>query len=498
MSRLSTLAGLADRASRFGDCEISGVRQDSRVIEPGDLFVAIRGQRFDGHTLIADARARGAVAAAIETGREDTVPEGMPFIVVPSTRAWIAAWAVDVYGDPTRCLHVTGVTGTNGKTTTMRMVDAIARASGETTGTVGTLGATAAGDPFPHDRTTPEACDLQRLFALMASRGARSVAMEVASHALALGRVDGTLFDTMVFTNLTQDHLDFHGTMDAYREAKVLLFTEHAERSKAAGKDPVVVVNSDDAAGQSIVGRHRANRLLTYSPSGNANADLVAETIEMRADRLVFRAKTPIGDIPVTLRFGGTFQLANALAAIGAGVARGFSTETISEGLSRCPPVPGRFEPVDAGQPFSVLVDYAHTPDGLRNVLESARPLVSGNLIVVFGCGGDRDRTKRPIMGKIAQDLADRLVVTSDNPRTENPDAIVAEVLTGIEPGNPSVCAVVDRREAIRTALSMATAGDVVVIAGKGHETYQEVGRERFPFDDRDVAREEWQRCSAL
>jgi UDP-N-acetylmuramoyl-L-alanyl-D-glutamate--2,6-diaminopimelate ligase len=493
--RLAQLARLVGTDRYQGDCEIVGVRQDSRDIQPGDLFVAVRGARFDSHGMIGSARERGAVAVAVDAGREGEVPEGMPWVAVLSTRACIAAWSVLVYGDPTRGLHVTGVTGTNGKTSTVRLIDSIARATGEVTGTIGTLGAVVDGVELPHDRTTPEACDLQRLFAQMRRQGAASAAMEVASHALALGRVDGTLFDCMVFTNLTQDHLDFHGTMDAYREAKVKLFTDHADRAREAGKQTVVVTNIDDDTGRAIASRHRADRLIGYSPSGNADADVVADCVELRADRLTFRAKTPVGDIPVELRFGGTFQLSNALAAIGAAVGRGIDARVIAAGLAQCPPVPGRFEPVDAGQPFAALVDYAHTPDGLRNVLEAARPLAEGRLIVVFGCGGDRDRTKRPIMGRIATELADVVVVTSDNPRTEDPESIIREIEAGLETGRARVETVVDRRDAIRVALAQGRVGDVVVIAGKGHETYQEVGLERFPFDDRTVAREEWLRC---
>jgi len=403
------------------------------------------------------------------------------------------------WGDPTRHLYLAGVTGTNGKTTTTRMIDSIARAAGDITGMIGTLGATVAGRDLPGDHTTPEAPDLQKLFAQMRAAGAASAAMEVSSHALVNGRVDSCLFDVGVFTNLTLDHLDFHRTMEAYRDAKALLFTDCAEAALVAGKTFTAVLNIGDAAGRhyaSIV--EATTRVIRYDPAASATADIVAESVRIEVSRITFTAKTPIGDIPVEIGFGGNFNVANALAAVGYGVARGLSAGAIARGLAECPPVPGRFQPVRAGQDFAVLVDYAHTPDGLENVLRSARPLTPGRLIAVFGCGGDRERTKRPIMGRLAKELSDIAVVTSDNPRTEEPESILDEILTGMEgDGGARVLRESDRRGAIALAVREARAGDTVVIAGKGHENYQILADRTIHFDDVEVAGEEIQRlCS--
>jgi UDP-N-acetylmuramoyl-L-alanyl-D-glutamate--2,6-diaminopimelate ligase len=317
--------------------------------------------------------------------------------------------------------------------------------------------------------------------------------MEVSSHALAQGRTEGCKFEIALFTNLTQDHLDFHKTMEGYEAAKALLFTQY--------EPAYAVLNTDDPAGARYAALTTAGQTLTYSPSGDTAADIYPEDIQLAVDSLRFTAKTPRGDVPVHLGFGGTFQVGNVLAAIGYGVARGFSAETIAAGLAACPPVPGRFHPVKAGQDFAVLVDYAHTPDGLENVLEAARSLTSGRLIAVFGCGGDRDKTKRPLMGKLAMTLADIAIATSDNPRTEDPELILDDVLATLAPplsgagGGTNVLREVDRKKAIALAVKMAQKGDTIVIAGKGHENYQIIGREKFPFSDLEIAREEIEAC---
>jgi len=486
MRTLSELAGVIPGAVCQGDAALTALEYDSRTVTPGALYIAVVGERFDGHAFLAEVVARGAVAVVVE--RAEAVPPGVPYLLVPSCRAALAPLACAFWGNPTQALYLAGVTGTNGKTSTMRLIDAIARAAGDTTGTIGTLGATVGETALPHDRTTPEAPDLQRLFAQMLAAGARSAAMEVASHALVLGRTHGCQFDVAVFTNLTQDHLDFHKTMEAYEDAKGLLFTEY--------HPTVAVLNSDDPAGRRYAARTTAKRVLTYSPSGQA-ADIVPQDLEIAVDSLRFTAQTPSGPVSVRLGFGGTFQVGNVLAAIGYGVARGLSPETIAAGLAACPPVPGRFHPVQAGQDFAVLVDYAHTPDGVENVLKAARPLTPGRLIAVFGCGGDRDKTKRPKMGRLAKDLADIAIVTSDNPRTEDANAILDDILVGMEGDGAEVHREVDRQKAIALAISLAKTGDTIVIAGKGHEDYQIIGREKFPFSDFDVAREILLTCAS-
>jgi UDP-N-acetylmuramoyl-L-alanyl-D-glutamate--2,6-diaminopimelate ligase len=493
---LAELARTVSGAQIVGSAETvpTGLAYDSRRVQPGFLFVAVPGEKFDGHTFIPQVCEAGAGAIVVQADRAKELTQlGVPCIVVPEARKALAPLACAFYGNPTHSLYLAGVTGTNGKTTTTLLIDAIAQAHGDITGTVGTLGATVAGKELPGERTTPEAPDLQELFALMFDAGATSAAMEVASHALVLGRTDGCAFDVGVFTNLTQDHLDFHGTMEAYRDAKGILFTDYADTAQHIGKTYTAVLNIGDDAGRHYAKVTRANSILTYTLAGSA--DIIPENVVLAVDRITYTAKTPIGNIPVHLGFGGNFNVANSLAAVGYGVARGLSVETIAEGLAKSRPVPGRFQPVRAGQEFAVLVDYAHTPDGLENVLRSARPLTQGRLIVVFGCGGNRDKTKRPRMGKLALDLADVAVVTSDNPRREDPEAILDDILAGMQEPGAEIHREVDRRKAIALAVGLAKPGDVVVIAGKGHENYQIIGEQTFPFDDVTVAEEEIRQC---
>jgi UDP-N-acetylmuramoyl-L-alanyl-D-glutamate--2,6-diaminopimelate ligase len=503
---LSLLAEAVTGATLTGQgntTSITGVEYDSRQVGPGSLFVAVPGEKFDGHDFLPTVIAAGAAAVVVQSDRVSGLGElSVPALVVPDCRKALAPLACRFWGDPTSKLYLAGVTGTNGKTTTTLMIDSIARAAGDITGTIGTLGATVAGRSLPGERTTPEAPDLQKLFAQMLDAGATSAAMEVASHALVLGRTEGCLFDVGVFTNLTQDHLDFHGTMEAYRDAKGLLFTQYAAAAQAAGKKFTAVLNWDDDAGLHYLGSDSLNddaSALTYGTTllKRAKPDIYCDPgqTKMLIDGLRFTAETPSGNIKVRLPFGGGFNVANALAAIGYGIARGFAPEIIAEGLANCPPVPGRFQPVRAGQDFAVLVDYAHTPDGLENVLRSARPLTTGRLITVFGCGGNRDRTKRPKMGRLAKELADIAIVTSDNPRREEPESIIDEILTGMnDGGGAKVLRESDRRAAIARAVREAKPGDTIVIAGKGHENYQILGDETIHFDDVEVASEEIQK----
>ncbi|MBC7808097.1 MAG: UDP-N-acetylmuramoyl-L-alanyl-D-glutamate--2,6-diaminopimelate ligase [Akkermansiaceae bacterium] len=487
-----------------GENLVTSVAFDSRKVTEGTLFIAVPGEKFDGHSFVRDVVAKGASAVVVQAGREAEFSDlSVPCIVVPDTRKAMARIAVTFYDNPTAKLHLAGVTGTNGKTTTALMIESIARAAGDKTAYVGTLGFGINGEIVEGDRTTPEAIDLQAFFARCVDEGVTAVAIEVASHALALGRTDGCLFDVAVFTNLTQDHLDYHGTMEAYRDAKGILFKEYAEVARANGKNYVAVLNADDDAHVVYSGRARLCGISTNIEYATINQSHIKPVdILLAVDSISYNAHVALlqyrAEIPVRLGFGGTFNVENSLAAVGYGVARGLSPEVIAEGLRTCPPVPGRFQPVQAGQDFAVLVDYAHTPDGLDNVLKSARPLTKGRLISVFGCGGDRDKTKRPKMGRIAKDLSDIAVATSDNPRTENPEAILDDVLAGMG-GNAGaeVRRESDRRKAIALAVSLAQAGDTIVIAGKGHETYQIIGTETFPFDDVQVAKEEIEKCSA-
>jgi UDP-N-acetylmuramyl-tripeptide synthetase len=405
------------------------------------------------------------------------------------------------YQHPSHTLDLIGVTGTNGKTSVSYMVAAILRAAGGSTGVIGTVGVQVNGQPFPAQwtvSTTPESLDLQQFFSQMRDENIEHVVMEVTSIAIDQERTTACEFDTAIFTNLTQDHLDYHGSMDAYQAAKRRLFTEYPLHSS---KPFAAVVNADDPAGEEF-GAAAAGlgyRVCRYGTAGSA--DLRAEGIITRPNGSDFTVVEASGvSYPVSIPIGGLFSISNALAAIGAARVRGVAVADVQMGLRTMPPIPGRFEPVpSAGLGFDVIVDYAHTPDGLENVLRSALTLKPARLIAVFGCGGDRDRGKRPRMGRIAAELADLVVVTSDNPRMEDPESIVQEILDGIDPVDlaTKVRAITDRREAIRTALcTEARTGDLVVIAGKGHETYQLIGGETFPFDDRLVAAEALAECS--
>lgn len=507
---LANLPGATLLSSGAGETVVTSVAFDSRKVTHGTLFIAVPGAKFDGHSFVRDVVTKGASAVVVQAGRESEFADlTVPMIVVPDTRKAMPQIAVTFYDNPTAKLHLAGVTGTNGKTTTALMMESIARAAGDKTAYVGTLGFGINGEIVEGERTTPEAIDLQAFFARCVDEGVTAVCMEVASHALSLGRTDGCLFDVAVFTNLTQDHLDYHGTMEAYRDAKGILFTKYAEVARANGKSFVTVTNVDNETGRHFYATS-TGRAISYGYRGEEQVNVKAFNIALRVDRIAFDVE--ISDeiyygpyepcdgaaFGTELGFGGTFNVENSLAAIGYGVARGLMPSDLADGLGTCPPVPGRFQPVKAGQEFAVLVDYAHTPDGLDNVLKSARPLTKGKLISVFGCGGDRDKTKRPKMGRIAKDLSDIAIATSDNPRTEDPEAILDDVLAGMDgEGGAEVRRETDRREAIRLAVSLAQAGDTIVIAGKGHETYQIIGTQTFPFDDVQVAKEEIEKCSA-
>jgi UDP-N-acetylmuramoyl-L-alanyl-D-glutamate--2,6-diaminopimelate ligase len=468
------------------DVRVADVTHDSREAGPGVLLACRPGARVDGHDFAPQGVAAGSPALLVERVLDLDVPQ----LVVPDVAMALGPAAATVHRQPSASLSLLGVTGTNGKTTTTFLLESVLRAAGHRTGLVGTVQTQIDGRAVPGVRTTPEASDLQRLLRRMVDAGVTAAAMEVSSHGLALGRVTGTHFAAAGFTNLSQDHLDFHGDMVAYEAAKASLFSP--------AYTPTAVVLVDEAPGRRIAAAAagRGLRVVRVSAAGEGAAEVRATDVALSPAGSTFRARLEGRAVDVALRLPGAFNVANALLAIALAQATGIDAEVAAAGLGRLAGVPGRMEAVDAGQPFAVLVDYAHTPDSVENVLRAARGTVrggdrAGRVIVVLGCGGDRDPGKRPLMGRAAAQGADLAVFTDDNPRDEDPAAILAAIVAGardvpgarwqVEP---------DRRAAIALALDAAAPGDVVVLAGKGHEPYQEVGGRRLPFDDREVARE--------
>jgi UDP-N-acetylmuramoyl-L-alanyl-D-glutamate--2,6-diaminopimelate ligase len=451
--------------------EISDLAYDTRAVGRGALFFCVPGERHDGHAFAGEAVERGAAALVVERVLALDIPQ----LVVPDARRAMPRLAVVFFGDPTRQLEVAGVTGTNGKTTTTFLLHSILDAAGRRPGLLGTIESLIGGERRPAVRTTPEAIDLQRAFREMLDAGDRSCALEATSHGSELGRLDGVHFGALAFTNLGQDHLDFHGTFERYFDAKRRLFVE--------GRPPAAV-NVGDPYGRRLAAELRSlghEPLLTFGPADDA--DIRPEQLELDASGARLRA----GGIELRTRLRGRFNVENVLAAVAVARLLGIANDAIAAGVEALGGVPGRFEAVDAGQPFAVVVDYSHKPDALENVLRTARELARNRVICVFGCGGDRDRRKRPLMGRIAGELADVAIVTSDNPRSEDPEAIIAEVLAG---AGANLEIEVNRATAIERAIAMAQEGDVVVIAGKGHEQGQEFADRTVPFDDREVARE--------
>jgi UDP-N-acetylmuramoyl-L-alanyl-D-glutamate--2,6-diaminopimelate ligase len=476
-----------------GDVEVAGLAYDSRVVAPGTLFFCIPGEHSDGHDFAAQAVRNGAVALVVER----PLGLGVPEVLVESVRAAMGPLAARFYGDASGFygdagaqLRVVGVTGTNGKTTTAYLVRALLEAAGERCGLLGTVTSVIAGVQRPVTHTTPEAIEVQGVLRAMYDGGDRACAMEVSSHALVQGRVDGVRFAAAIFTNLTQDHLDFHADMEDYFQAKRRLF----QRTPAPR---LAIVNGDDP-----YGRRLADELPTAITFAlECDADYTARNVHMDFAGCRFQLQTPAGARAVSLPLPGRFNVANALAALAACHALGADLDVLVAALERGVRVPGRFESVREGQDFAVLVDYAHTPDSLENVLRAARELTRGRVLCVFGAGGDRDRGKRPQMGAIAAQLADVALVTSDNPRSESPARIVAEIVAGIPLADAAdnVQVEVDRRAAIERAVALAHSGDVVVIAGKGHEQGQEfAGGRKLPFDDVTVAREALRKSHAV
>jgi len=471
-----------------GEARITGLAYDSRIVEPGSLFFCVTGFRADGHDFAPAAVRAGAAALVVER----PLGLGVPELLVGSARRAMAPLAARFFGEPARELRVVGVTGTNGKTTSAYLAQALLQAAGSSCGLLGTVKSVIGGQQREVQRTTPEAIDLQRDLRAMLDGGDSACVMEVSSHALELGRTEAIGFAAALFTNLTQDHLDFHPTMEDYFLAKRRLFLpDHGEPPRLS------VINVGDPYGRRLAGELPA--AVTFAVG--APADYRAEELRCGPAGCDFRLLTPQGEMDVALPMPGHFNVANALGALAVAHGLGEPLDALLAALERGVRVPGRFEPVDRGQDFAVLIDYAHTPDSLQNVLRAARELLaadgdgSGRLLCVFGAGGDRDRGKRPLMGEIAMGLAEQVIVTSDNPRSEDPKAIIAEIFTGVEraraPGDHEAIAIVDRREAIAAAVESAHPGDVLVIAGKGHEQGQEFEDARkIPFDDNSVAQE--------
>jgi len=461
-----------------GAAVVTDVTHDSRRISPGAAFVAIRGFAQDGNAFVDAARKKGAVAVVSEA---EARPGGA-WLRVKDAREALAVLSSAVLDHPAERLELVGITGTNGKTTTAYLIDAVLRAAGRTVGLLGTVQYRIADRLVQAVRTTPEASDLQHLFREMADARCTQAVLEVSSHSLVLKRVHGCAFKVAVFTNLTRDHLDFHGDMESYFAAKRLLFDTYLRR------DGMAVINRDDAHADELAAVS-PGRLLTYAIE--READLKAEAIELSLKGTRFRVRSPHGELDVRTPLVGRFNVQNVLAALGAGLALGISPDDALRGIASLGGVPGRLERVEAGQDFAVVVDYAHTDDALKNLLETLRELKPRRLITVFGCGGDRDHSKRPLMGAVASRLSDHVVVTSDNPRSEPLEAILDEIGRGIPKSREAVTEfVVNRRDAIARALEIAGPRDVVAIAGKGHETYQALRDRTVPFDDRQVAKD--------
>ena len=453
------------------DASVSSVCYRSHDARPGALFFCVPGSETDGHRFATEAVERGAVALVVDRWLDTDAAQAL----VPNVREAMGPVSAAFYGRPADRMTVVGVTGTNGKTTTTYLLEAIFRDDGRTPGVVGTTGVRIDGRPEPFPRTTPEAPDLQRLFAQMAREGVDAVAMEVSSHGLDQHRVDGFRYAAALFTNLSQDHLDYHASMREYFLAKARLFTP-AMSDRA-------VVNLDNDEGRRLA----ASALPTITYGVALDADVRATDVETTSDGIAFR----VDGLTIRSPLRGSFNVENCLGAFATARALGVDDRIAADAISGVDGVPGRVEIVEAGQPFLVMVDYAHTPASVENVLRAARPLAAGRLIVVLGCGGDRDRAKRPRMGFAATSSADLSIITSDNPRSEDPLAIIAEITPGAEEGGGRYVVEPDRRAAIRLAMSEAGPGDAVVIAGKGHETYQELADRTIPFDDRTVATEE-------
>ena len=473
----------------FRDIEVTGLAYDSRQVTGGEVFFCIKGLVTDGHIYAKEAVTRGARALVVEEGRRVEISEPIPVLEVKSTRRALALCSAHFFDFPSRKFKLVGITGTNGKTTTCFLLESIAKACGEKTGVISTV-ENRIGDEFiPVTHTTPESWDLQLLMSRMVDSGVSFVAMEVSSHALEMERVCGSDFNQVVFTNLTQDHLDFHKSFEEYFEVKSRLFSVSGNRENDYGKNRRAMVNKDDPFGRKLL---HETELESKTFALDQEADYMASEVGIDSGGSSFYFEYGSERFPVNSTLRGRFNVYNCLAAMGVGVELGLEPKLVVRGAEALSGVPGRFQVVDCGQDFLLVVDYAHTPDGLENLLRSCKEITGGRVIAVFGCGGDRDLTKRPRMGRIAEDYADVFLVTSDNPRGENPQAIIDMILKGVPDWKErDGCYVIpDRREAILKAVQLALPGDMVVIAGKGHETGQIFADRVIPFDDREVVRE--------
>ncbi len=468
-----------------GNPPITGVEYDSRRVGPGNLFVAMKGESSDGNRFIAAAIAAGASAVVTDSANEPNL-SGLPWARVPHGRRALAIISANFYEHPAQQLAITGITGTNGKSSTAFLLEAMLAAAGRQSLLIGTIEYHVAGRVLPAPHTTPEALELNQLFAQAIAAGAKEAVMEVSSHALAQGRVFGIAFDVAVFTNLTRDHLDYHHTMEEYFAAKRVLFEGWGERAPH-----VSVLNLDDEYGERLVqiGKSNGSEVITY---GMTQGDFHAENVRYSAEGTRFHMVTPAGDVGVASPLLGRVNVYNALAAASAAFARGCDLLTIANGVATFSGIPGRFQRVHCGQPFTVVVDYAHTDDALRNLTTLAREFVAGKsrVITLFGCGGDRDRAKRPLMGEAAGRGSDFVILTSDNPRSEDPLAIMNDAVVGLQRSGTKYVMEPDRRSAIHLAIAEARAGDIVLLAGKGHEKTQVTRTGSVPFDDVEVARE--------
>ena len=486
--KIRALIDLLPEAKIIGDGNkcIDTIEHDSRKVGKNSLFVCIPGAKVDGHNYILQAVQNGAVAVLVE---KDIVEiDGVTIIKVDDVKATIQTIVPYFYDYPARKLRMIGITGTNGKTTTSYLIRAILRNAGFKVGVIGTIQIMIEDEILPIHNTTPDIIDLQAILAGMQAKGMDYVVMEVSSHALALNRVAGCEFDTAVFTNVTQDHLDFHKTFENYIEAKSKLFASLTLLTNCK-ENKTAVINIDDSAAKAMLAKSECR---TISYAIHKNADLKAENINVLANGAKFSIHSNFANLDLNLKITGIFNVYNVMGAVGAAFAEGIKADVIKQTLESFESVPGRFELVDEGQTFSVIVDYAHTPDGLENILKTARQIAKQHIITVFGCGGDRDRTKRPIMGRIAAQLSDVVIATSDNPRTEDPEFILSQVEEGVLEaiGDKKHKKITDRKSAIEEAISMASEGDIVIIAGKGHENYQILKDKTIHFDDKEVARD--------
>lgn len=485
-SNVSTLSALfegveASVPASAARLEIRQVVCDSRKAQPRSLFFALHGAKADGNIFIRDAVSRGAVAVASEDARPAVMPSSVPWIRVANARKALAITAANFFGQPAKALQLVAVTGTNGKTTTTSLIDAIIKTSGAKTGLFGTIAYHTPIKDYPAPNTTPESVDLQGFFAEIRDAGGQAAVLEASSHSLAMDRLWGCHFTAAVFTNLTREHMDYHKTFEDYFAAKLRLF-----EGTGAGAPDTAVLNTDDEYGKRLVGL--AKNAVSYGLQ--SGAQLTTKKFQLTFSGLAFTAQTPNGKIEIESSLVGRINVYNILAAIGAAQALGLSNDVIASGIRNLKSVSGRFQPIAMGQPFLVVVDYAHTDDALENLIRTARELnPKGRIITLFGCGGEKDRTKRPVMGEVAGRLSDLTILSSDNPKSEDPLKIISDVVVGLQKTHGKYMIEPDREKAIGSAIDEARAGDILLLAGKGHENYQILADRTLEFDDREVAR---------